>query len=143
MELGPVELLAVTVPDGRPDALVLDELEALVAAGSVRIVDAVLATRNTGADLALIELADAEGWDRLVGLIGHLEGLLATDDVDELVSALGPGQMALLLVLENTWLRPLLAAVRHTGGEVLDETAITDLVVQEIADNVPDEEENR
>ncbi len=142
MELGPVELLALTLPDGRPDDLVLDELDALVAAGTVRIVDAVLATRNADGDLALTELADADGWDRLVALIGHLEGLLATDDVDELVSALGPGQTALLLVLENTWVRPLLAAVRNAGGEVLDEAAITDVVVQEIADTVPDEEEN-
>lgn len=133
----------LALPGDRPDVSVLDELSALVTAGTVRIVDAVLARRDDTGVLTVAELAGTPGWDGVAGLVDHLEGLLAVEDVDDLASGVGAGATALVLAFENSWVRPLLAAVRSAGGEVLGEVAVTDVVVQEIADTVPDEEEDR
>jgi hypothetical protein len=143
VDLGPVEVVTLALPDGGLDTPVLGVLSSLVSGGTVRIVDAVLARRDVGGALELAEVADVDGLDELVQLIDHIEGLLADEDVAELAEGLAPGRTALVLALENTWVRPLLAAVRDSGGEVLGEVAVADVVVQEIARTVPDEEENR
>nr|WP_300151369.1 DUF6325 family protein [Propionicimonas sp.] len=142
MDLGPVEIVTLTLPDAGLDTPVLGVLSSLVSGGTVRIVDAVLARRDVGGGLELAEVADVDGLDELVELVDHIEGLLADEDVAELTAGLAPGRAALVLALENTWVRPLLAAVRDSGGEVLGEVAVADVVVQEIARTVPDEEEN-
>lgn len=143
MELGPVEIVVFTLPDDGLDANVLTELEALVAGGTVRVLDAVLARRTSAGVLELVEVADAPSWDDLRGLVDHVEGLLAEDDVVELAAGLAEGATALVLAFENSWVRPLLSAVRSSGGDVLGEVAVADVVVQQIADTVPDEEEDR
>ena len=143
MDLGPVEIGPFALPDAGLDTPVLGVLSSLVSGGTVRVVDAVLARRDGGGGLELAEVADVDGLDELVQLVDHLEGLLADEDVAELTAGLAPGRTALVLALENTWVRPLLAAVRDSGGEVLGEVAVADVVVQEIARTVPDEEENR
>ncbi|MGC3992688.1 MAG: DUF6325 family protein [Propionicimonas sp.] len=143
MELGPVEVVVFALPGEGLDAAVLTELGALVAGGTVRILDAVLARRDEDGTLSVTELADAPSWDDLSGLVDHLEGLLAEDDIEELTSGLAAGSQGLVIAFENTWVVPLLTAVRGVGGSVLGEVAVADVVVQEIVDTVPDEEEDR
>ncbi len=140
MKLGPVEIVVLALPGEGLDASVLNEVGALVAGGTVRIVDAVLARRDAEGKLEVAELADAASWDDLSELIDHLEGLLATEDIDELTAGLEPGTNGLVLAFENSWVRPLLTAVRAAGGSVLGEVAVADVVVQEIADTVEEEE---
>jgi hypothetical protein len=135
-----VEIVVLALPGEGLDASVLSEVGALVSGGTVRIVDAVLARRDASGALSVSELAEVVGWDDLAGLIEHLEGLLATEDIEELTTALAPGVNGLVLAFENLWVRPLLAAVRATGGTVLGEVAVADVVVQEIADTVEEEE---
>lgn len=138
MALGPIEILVFAFGREHLDGSVLPEVRKLVESGTVRIVDALLARRDAGGALSSAELgaADAE----LSALIDHLEGLIADEDVAELCAGLAPGQTALVVAFENTWLRPLLAAVRDAGGEVLSEVAVPEQVVQRVADEVPDEE---
>ena len=143
MPLGPIEIVVFSLPGDGLAGEVLTEVQSLVAAGTVRIVDAVLARRDADGALTLAELADEPSWDDLAGSIDHVEGLVAAEDVDLLTAGLPAGRAGLVLAFENTWVRPLLAAVRGAGGAVLGEVAVADVVVQEIAETVPDEEENR
>lgn len=141
MAHGPMEIVVFALPGAGLAGEMLAEIEALVGAGTVRIVDAVLARRDAEGVLTVSELADDPTWDELGAFIDQVEGLLAADDVEELTAELPAGRTGLVLAFENLWVRPLLAAVRAADGAVLSQVAVTDTVVQEVANTVPDEEE--
>ncbi|WP_343994938.1 DUF6325 family protein, partial [Terrabacter terrae] len=50
---------------------------------------------------------------------GARSGLLGQDDVGEAAGAMSPGTVAALIVYENTWAAPFVAAARGSGGEVI------------------------
>lgn len=50
---------------------------------------------------------------------GARSGLLGDDDVAEAAGALEPNTVAALIVYENTWAVPFVAAARKNGGEVV------------------------
>ena len=140
VELGPIEIVAFALPGRTLDAGVLAQMRALVGGGAVRIVDAVLATKDADGTVSWAELADDSAeWGELISL-AEVEGLVAEEDVAELVAELAPGSSALVLAFENAWLVPLLAAVRDAGGDVIAEVAVPDSVVREIVNSVPNED---
>ena len=51
---------------------------------------------------------------------GASAGLLADADTAEAAEALEPGTSAMLLVYENRWAVPFAAAVRRSGGQLVD-----------------------
>ena len=46
-------------------------------------------------------------------------GLLADEDIEQAAGALQPGTLAALIVYENTWAVPFVAAARQAGGELV------------------------
>ena len=46
-------------------------------------------------------------------------GLLGDEDVREAAGAMEPGRLAVLIVYENTWAIPFVAAARESGGELI------------------------
>jgi hypothetical protein len=67
-------------------------------------------------DLAAEALADALGVERLAGA---RSGLLADDDVKAAAEAMMPGTLAVMIVYENAWAIPFIAAARESGGEMV------------------------
>jgi hypothetical protein len=64
----------------------------------------------------------AEGVDEL-GSFGNLawvrSGLLTDDDMREAAAAMQPGTLAVLIVYENTWAVPFVAAAMESGGQLI------------------------
>ena len=50
---------------------------------------------------------------------GARSGMLGDDDAREAAEAMEPGTVAALIVYENTWAAPFVAAVRNSGGEMI------------------------
>ena len=50
---------------------------------------------------------------------GARSGLIGHDDVQQAGDAMTPGTTAALLVFENAWAAPFVAAARKNGGEVI------------------------
>jgi hypothetical protein len=46
-------------------------------------------------------------------------GLLTEDDMREAAGAMQPGTLAVLIVYENTWAVPFIAAAKESGGELI------------------------
>ena len=46
-------------------------------------------------------------------------GLLTEDDMREAAGSMQPGTLAVLIVYENTWAVPFVAAARNAGGELI------------------------
>lgn len=122
VELGPVDILVLGFPAGAPMTgeavpLLLD----LVERGIVRVLDVLFVTKDVSGEVAGFD-AQGLGPDRIGDFHvfdGATSGLIGGDDLVEAGNALEPGESAVLIVYENTWAAPFVAAVRRNGGIVL------------------------
>ncbi len=120
-ELGPVDYLVVEFPAGRANfsGEMAAELSSLVAAGTIRILDLMIITKDDDGTIDAFEVDDFEGLDELRALETELADLLAVDDVAHLAAAMEPGSVAGVLVWENRWAAPFASAARRAGGQLI------------------------
>ena len=95
------------------------ELSSLVAAGTIRILDLMIITKDDDGTIDAFEVDDFEGLDELRALETELANLLAADDVADLAAAMEPGSVAGVLVWENRWAAPFASAARRAGGQLI------------------------
>lgn len=123
-ELGPVDYLVVAFPTAKADfgGEMASELTALIDSDTVRVLDLVLVSKDVDGSVAASELRDTD--DSEVGQLRAAEVdlalLLAESDIDEVGAMLEPGTRAAVLVWENRWAAPFGAAVRRSGGQLVD-----------------------
>jgi hypothetical protein len=120
-KLGPVDYLVIEFPEGQQSfsGEVVEELLKLVEAGTIRVIDAVILTKDDDGTVDALELSDAGDLGALVELEAELAELLAADDVEHLANAMDPGSVAGVLVYENTWAAPFASAARRAGGQLI------------------------
>ncbi|MFC5175427.1 DUF6325 family protein [Nocardioides taihuensis] len=120
-ELGPVDWIVVEFPGSKFNGKVAPALQALVEAGTVRVLDLLLIRKDEDGATEFFELTDLED-----GELGELRAyetavamLLSEQDVEAIAAAVDPGSTAALLVWENLWAAPFASAVRHAGGQLV------------------------
>ncbi len=120
-ELGPVDYLVVEFPAGQANFTgeMIDELLALVDAGTIRVIDMLILTKNDDGSVDALELSDIDDLGPLVAIEAELAELLAEDDVEHLAAAMDPGSVAGVLIWENLWAAPFAAAARRSGGQLI------------------------
>jgi hypothetical protein len=122
LEIGPVDYLIVEWPSGaEPNGAGLQELVNLSDRGLIRVLDLAFVHKEddgTVSGLALTDL-DHDGTLDLVQFEGASSGLMGQDDYDEAGAALEAGASAAILVYENSWAAPFVAAVRKSGAQVV------------------------
>jgi uncharacterized membrane protein len=119
-EIGPIDYLLVEWPGKQPNGEVAPHLVDLVDRGLIRILDLVFVAKDEEGNVAALELADLGGEvAELAVFEGASSGLLGDEDVAEAGGVLAPGTSAALLVFENSWAAPFVAAVRRSGGELV------------------------
>jgi hypothetical protein len=118
-ELGPVDIVVIAYP---PDAPMTGEaaplLVELVDRGIIRVLDALFVRKNedgTVSGFAARDLSDKDVGDFAV-FDGASSGLLGDEDAAKAGEAIEPGSAAVLIVYENRWAAPFIAAVRRNGG---------------------------
>jgi hypothetical protein len=122
IELGPVDYLIVEWPTGKqPTGEGLGILADFTDRGLIRVLDLVFVQKEEDGTVSGLALADidSDGELDLVQFEGASSGLLSPDDYDEAGAALEPGTSAAILLYENTWARPFVAAVRRSGAELV------------------------
>jgi len=122
MELGPVDIVVIGYPPEAPktgDAvpIFLD----LVDRGIIRVLDVAGVMKNEDGTFSAFatEDVDADGFPDFVAFSGASTGLIGDDDLRTAADGLDPGTAAILIVYENRWAAPFVAAVRRNGGELL------------------------
>ena len=117
-ETGPVDYLVVEFPGNRMKGEALSRLVDLVDAGTIRVLDLVFVRRDVDGSTLAVEIADLDGDGELDLAVfeGASSGLLGPDDLVAAASVIEPGSSAGVLVYENTWAAPFVAAVRRAGG---------------------------
>jgi hypothetical protein len=121
-ELGPVDVVLIGYPPGAPmTGEAAPMLVDLVDRGVIRVLDALFLTKAEDGTIAGFD-AQALGPERVGEFFvfaGASTGLIGDEDVAKAADALEPGSSAVLIVYENRWAAPFLAAVRRNGGVLL------------------------
>jgi Family of unknown function (DUF6325) len=120
-ELGPVDFLVIEFPADRANFTggMARELAKLVEAGTIRVIDVIILTKDETGTVDAMELSDLGELGDLAVIEGQLAELLAADDVEQLAAAMGPGSVAGVFVYENLWAAPFASAARHAGGQLV------------------------
>jgi Family of unknown function (DUF6325) len=120
-ELGPIDYVVVEFPAGASNFTgeMAKELVALVEAGTIRVIDVLILTKNEDGTVDAMELSDIEELGELEAVEAELAELLAADDVEHLAAAMEPGSTAGVLIWENLWAAPFAAAARRSGGQLI------------------------
>ncbi len=121
-ELGPIDIVVIGYPPGAPmrgDAVPV--LLDLVNRGIVRILDALIVRKEQDGSFSSHDPADldAEAAGDLSAFAGAATGLLSSDDVALVAARMEPSSAAVMLVYENRWAAPFVAAVRRNGGVLI------------------------
>lgn len=142
--LGPIEVLVVGFPGNRFTGGILPELEALVEAGTITIVDCLFIAKDENGDVDFVEIDQLdENVDAaaLGAFIGDSLDLLSDEDAEAFAEALEPGSSAAALVFEHTWFKPLRDEILDSDGVLIADMRIPGLVVEEVMAAVEELEE--
>jgi hypothetical protein len=98
----------------------------LVNRGIVRILDALVVRKEADGSFASYDPADVEVETAgdLSEFAGAATGLISSDDVTLVAAEMEPSSTAVMLVYENRWAAPFVAAVRRNGGVLIAEERI-------------------
>ena len=120
-ELGPVDYLVVEFPAGASNFTgeMAAELMALVDAGTIRVIDVLILTKDEGGAIDATELSDIGELGELQAIEAQLAELLAAEDFEHLAAAMEPGSTAGVLIWENLWAAPFASAARRAGGQLI------------------------
>ena len=117
---GPVDFVLLEFSGDRLTGRAAQEVVALVDRGIIALYDVSVVGRTAEGEVYALDLAEsAARLGDFEGLAWARTGLLSDDDVAEAAKALRPGTLAALLVYENTWAIPFVAAAREAGGELV------------------------
>jgi len=139
MALGPIEVLLIAFPGNQFSGEILPELERLVEAGTISVVDGLLVTKLDDGDVIFAEFGEEDANPdaaRLAALLDQVESLISDDDVAELAAGLEPNSSAALLVFEHTWAKPFRDAVVASGGVVAADFRVPGLVVDQLLNDL-------
>jgi hypothetical protein len=121
--LGPVDYLVVEFPadEANFSGEMAAELTALVDRKLVRVLDLVIMSKDLDGEVTVDEFHDVD--ESKLGELHALEAglalLLAEEDLDAIGKVLEPGNIAAVLVFENSWAGPFASAVRRSGGQLV------------------------
>lgn len=116
-EIGPIDYLVIEFPGSHLTGEGLPLLVDLVDRGIIRILDLVFVKKELDGTISGLALNELGGGVDLTVFEGVSSGLAGPDDVAEAASVLEPGSSAGLLIYENTWAGPFVAALRRAGAQ--------------------------
>ena len=135
---GPVDFILLEFPGDRPTGPAASALLDLVDAGIVRIYDLVVVRKESDGSFSGLDLSDldAEHLGGFSAFAGARSGLLGDDDLQQAAEAIRPGTTAALIVYENSWAIPFVAAARGAGAEVVARERIPADVLMGVLDEL-------
>ena len=119
--LGPIDYLVVEFPAGSSSFSgdMARELESLVEAGIIRILDVLILQKDDDGQFEALELEDLGDRAGLAAFEAQMAEILAAEDVAHLAEAMDPGSVAGVLIWENRWAAPFAVAARKAGGQLI------------------------
>lgn len=120
LDLGPVDYFLVGFPPGAPlDGGALAQMAALLDAGIIEVLDALVIRKDADGTISGVNLAEMGPVADVVAFEGVRPGLLGDDDMAIAAEEMPPGSVAAFVLYENTWARGFVTAVHERGGVFL------------------------
>lgn len=130
---GPIDFLLVEYPGDRLDDASSAALFELIEQGVVRLFDLAVVRKDATGSWSTVDFdgGNSEVLGGFSAFAGARSGLLSAEDIAQAGEALDPGTVAVLVVYENAWAIPFVAASHAAGGQVIASQRIT---AQELLD---------
>jgi dihydroorotase-like cyclic amidohydrolase len=117
---GPVDFVLLEFPRDGLTGEAGQALMDLVERGIIRIYDLMVISKDPEGGIEVLELTDpGSGAGGFAYFAGARSGLLGDEDTQEAAAAMEPNTVAALIVYENSWAIPFVAAARNNGGELI------------------------
>jgi hypothetical protein len=116
---GPIDFLLLEFPADQLTGEAAPALRDLVERGIIRLYDLLVISKAEDGSVEALELTDPAGAGGFAYFAGARSGLLGDDDLRDAADAMTPGTVAALIVYENSWAIPFVAAARNSGGDVI------------------------
>jgi Family of unknown function (DUF6325) len=130
MTIGPVEYLIVAFPGNQFQGDIAPELAKLVEGGTVNILDLVFIAKDGEGNTITLDYEDHEHLVPFGEIDGEIGGLISSDDIEHAAAQLDPDTSAALLIWEDAWAAPLAAAVRNSGGVIVEGARIPHEIIE-------------
>ncbi|HET6394594.1 MAG TPA: DUF6325 family protein [Blastococcus sp.] len=117
---GPIDFVLIEFSADRLTGGAAQALLDLVDKGIVTLFDVLVVGKSDDGSVYAVDVGeDVEHVGGFTDLAWGRSGLLTDDDMHAAAEAMEPGKLAVLIVYENTWARPFVAAARESGGELI------------------------
>jgi hypothetical protein len=118
---GPIDFVLIEFPGDRLTGAAADALMDLVDRGIVRVYDLLVIRKEDDGTFSGIDVSDlsADHVGGFTAFAGARSGLVDDDDVRAAADAMEPGTVAALVVYENAWAVPFVAATLDAGGQLV------------------------
>ena len=134
MTLGPLEYLVVGFEGNRFNGEIAREIGKVVEKKIIRIVDAVLITKDIDGKATVVEFdnKDDPKFADFAPLLDDLMGLLTPEDVEALAEGIGPNTSALAILFEHRWAVDIKEAMAAAGGFLVGREVIPPEVLEAV-----------
>ena len=134
MSIGPVEYIAIAFPGNKFSGEIVPAIKELQDAGTIRVLDLVIITKDADGHVTAIELSEASAEEQatLAALGVQSRNLLGQEDVEDIGEALDPNSTAGLMIWENVWAERFATSLRAADGVLIANGRIPAAVVEEI-----------
>jgi hypothetical protein len=134
MSYGPVELVVLKFDGNNFEGEVLREIQKVVDAGTIVVIDILLAVRVGEDPVRVLEIQELEDpilqrWEPIITDAGNL---LTADDAERLSADLEPDSAIALLMFEHRWVAPIADAIENAGGSVLMTERIPRAIIEQL-----------
>jgi hypothetical protein len=133
VKYGPVDVVILATGEPRFDGSILTELERLVAAGTIRVLDAMVLFADENGEPYGVDIEDLPAED--AASLGFIEtgtrGLFDSEDAAAIIEGMVPGSAVVALAIENAWAVPLMNSFVEAGAELALHTRIPAVVVED------------
>jgi hypothetical protein len=135
---GPIDFILLEAAGDKLKGEAAAALLDLVERGIVRIYDLLVVRKDEDGTFSGIDVTDlsTDALGGFVAFAGARSGLLDDDDLAAAADAMTPGSVAALIVYENAWAIPFVAAARRAGVQVVASARIPADVVTAALDEL-------
>lgn len=129
---GPVDIYVVEFAGTEPNPDVLSAVLDLTAAGTVRLLDMVIATRGSDGSVTFTEVTEEGSGYALGDGTLEVQGLVGDEDIDEVLADVTPGNSVAIVALEMTWAVQLAQSLSNARGTVVRAERIPAPVINQL-----------
>ena len=133
MKYGPVDVVVMATDEPKIEGSILAALGDAVAAGSIRVLDAMMLSVDEEGKRFSLDIEDLgdEAKQKLGFIDTGTRGLFDSADADLLYEGMVPGSVTVALALENAWAVPVMNAMEAAGAQMALHTRIPAIVVDD------------